>query len=154
MATCLIHVPYLFPLFSFFPSLSPVTSFLTARVTPHENVTAAVSYAVSIACCLLCYIAFARGYRELRKTCADTIGHLTESVPSLTVSEKLPSVQRFDVQAAERRSPIQVLTQRKAAWLGWSPGTGHLPHILLRWKRRLMSITWKLREYNFTWRGG
>ena len=23
---------------------------------------------------------------------------------------------------------IQVLTQRKAAWLGWSPGTGHLPH--------------------------
>ena len=46
---------------------------------------------------------------------ADTVGHLTESVPSLTVSEKLPPAQRFDVQAADRRSPIQVLTQRKAA---------------------------------------
>ena len=68
------------------------------------------------------------GTGKLRKTCADTVGHSTESVPSLTVSEKWPPAQRFDVQAADRRSPIQVLTQRKAAWLGWSPGTGHLPH--------------------------
>ena len=93
----------------------------TARVTPPwECVTAAIlSYAVSH---------LHEGTGNLRKTCADTVGHLTESVPSLTVSEKWPPAQCFDVQAADRRSPIQVLTQRKAAWLGWSPGTGHLPH--------------------------
>ena len=39
MAICLILIPHLFPLFSSFPSVSPVTSFLTARVTLHENVT-------------------------------------------------------------------------------------------------------------------
>ena len=76
--------PTFFPLFSSFPSLSPETSFfyrqspsfLTARVTPHENVTAAIlSYAVSH---------LHEGTEKLRKTCADTVGHLTESVPSLT----------------------------------------------------------------------
>ena len=82
-------------------------SFLTARVTPHENVTAAIlSYAVSH---------LHEGTWKLWKICADTVGFLTESVLSLTVSEKRPSDQRFDVQAANRRSPIQVLTQRKAA---------------------------------------
>ena len=120
MATCLIHIPHLFPVSSAVPSLSPVTSFFTARVTPHENVIAAVlSYAVSH---------LHEGTGKLWKTCADAVGHLTESVPSLTVSEKWPPAQRFDVQAADRWSPIQVLTQRKAAWLGWSPGTGHLPY--------------------------
>ena len=120
MATCLIHIPHLFPLSFAVPSLSPVTSFFTARITPHENVTAAIlSYAVSH---------LHEGIGKLRKTCADTVGHLTEPVPSLTVSEKWPPAQRFDAQAVDRRSPIQVLTQRKAAWLGWSPGTGHLPH--------------------------
>ena len=34
MATCLINALHLFSLFSAFPTLSPVTSFLTARVTP------------------------------------------------------------------------------------------------------------------------
>ena len=77
---------------------------------------------------LLCCIAFARSTGKLRKTCVDTVGHLTEFVPSITVSEKWPPAQRFDVQAADWRSPIQVLTQRKAAWLGWPPGTGHLSH--------------------------
>ena len=126
MATCLIHTPHLFPLFSsslplWLSSLPPeLPSFLTTRVTPHENVTAAIlSYAVSH---------LHEGTGKLRKTCSDTVGHLTESVPSLTISEKWPSAQRFDVQAADRRSPIQVLTQRKAAWLGWSSGTGHLSH--------------------------
>ena len=87
---------------------------------PPENVTAAIlSYAVSH---------LQEGTGKLRKTCADTVGHLTESVPSLPVSEKWPPAQRFDDYVADRRSPIQVLTQRKAAWLVWSPGTGHLPH--------------------------
>ena len=111
------NLPYTSP-----PPFSPflLLPFLTARVTPHENVTAAIlSYAVSH---------LHKGTGKLRKTRAETVGHLTESVPSLTVSEKWPPAQRFDVQAADRRSPIQVLTQRKAAWLEWSPGTGHLPH--------------------------
>ena len=87
-----------------FPPPEP-PSFLTARVTTHENVTAAIlSYAVSH---------LHEGTGKLRKTCADTVGHLTESVPSLTVSEKWPPVQRFDVQAADRPSPIQVRIQRK-----------------------------------------
>ena len=95
MATCLIHIPHLSPLFSTFPSLSPVTSFFTARVTPHENVTAAIlSYAASH---------LHEGTGKLRKTRADSVCHLTETVPSLTVSEKWPPVQRFDVQAADRR---------------------------------------------------
>ena len=63
--TTLVHIPYLFPSF---PSLSPVTSFLTARVTPHEKVTAAILfYAVSH---------LHEGTGKLRKTCADTVGHL------------------------------------------------------------------------------
>ena len=62
-------------------------SFLTARVTPHENVTAAIlSYAVSH---------LHEGTGKLRKTCADTVGHLTESVPSLPVSEKMTSRSAF-----------------------------------------------------------
>ena len=75
-----IYIQHLFPLFSSFPSLSPVTSFLTARANPHENVTTGIlSYAVPH---------LHEGTGKLRKTCADTVGHLTESVPSLKVSEK------------------------------------------------------------------
>ena len=65
---------------TFFPLSSAVASFFTARVTPHENVTAAIlSYALSH---------LHEGTGKLRKTYADIFGHLTESVPSLTVSEK------------------------------------------------------------------
>ena len=107
MATCLIHIP---PTFLPFPPPSlryPVTSFFAARVTPHEDAAAAIlSYVVSN---------LHEGTEKLRETYTDTVGHLTESVPSLTVSEKCPLAQRFDVQAADRQSPIQVLTQRKAA---------------------------------------
>ena len=106
MATCLIHIPHLFPPFLRLPFFIPLSlpSFF------HENVTPAIlSYVVSH---------LQEGTRKLRKTCADTVGHLTESVPSLTVSEKWPPVQHSDVQAAGRRSPIQVLTRQKAAWLG------------------------------------
>ena len=106
----------------FLPLPSELPSILTAKVTPppHENVTAAIlSYAVSH---------LHEGTGKLRKTCADTVGHLTEPVRSLTVSVKWPPAQCFDVQAADRRSPIQVLTQRKAVSFGWSPGIRHLPN--------------------------
>ena len=122
MATCLIiHISDLFPLSSP-PSLPYPLSLpaLPPELPPMKMWTAAIlSYAVS-------HLHESTG--KLRKTCADTVDHSTESVPSLTVSEKWPPAQRFDVQAVDRRSPIQVLTQRKAAWLGWSPGTGHLPY--------------------------
>ena len=121
---------------TFFPFSPPSLPYpmslpsLTVRVTfhpygqsyppPHENVTAAIlSYAVSH---------LHEGTGKLRKTCADTVGHLTEPVRSLTVSVKWPPAQCFDVQAADRRSPIQVLTQRKAVSFGWSPGIRHLPN--------------------------
>ena len=59
------------------------------------------------------------GTRELRKTCADIVGHFTEFVPSpqshIQSLKKCPPAQRSDMQAADRRSPIQVLTQRQAA---------------------------------------
>ena len=109
MATCLIHIPHLFPFPP--PSLSYplVISFFTARVTPHENVTAAMlSYAVSH---------LHEGTGKLRKTCADTVGHLTVC-PQSNSLWKMTS----------HPNDIQVLTQRNAAWAGWSPGTGHLPH--------------------------
>ena len=115
------YLPYTYPApFSPFPPPSLFYPLLSLPSFFHENVTAAIlSYVVSH---------LQEGTRKLRKTCADTVGHLTESVPSLTVSEKWPPVQHSDVQAAGRRSPIQVLTRQKAAWLGWSPGTGHLSH--------------------------
>ena len=73
------YLPFTYP--PPFPPFSPpslfyplVTSFFTARVIPHENVAAAIlSYAVSH---------LHEGTGKLRKTCADTVGHLTESVPS------------------------------------------------------------------------
>ena len=55
------------------------------------------------------------------------------SVYSLWKNDLPPPAQRFDVQAANKRSPIQVLIQRQAACLGGSPGTGHLPHTE-RWR--------------------
>ena len=77
MATCLIHFLHLFPLSFPFPFLSLVTSFFTARVIPHENMTAAIlSYALSH---------LHEGTGKLRKTCADTIDHLTVCSQSNTV---------------------------------------------------------------------
>ena len=103
---------FLFPFsLTFFPPEPPPP--------PLEDVTAAIlSYAASH---------LQGGIRTLRKTCADTVGHFTESVPSLQSLKKWPPAQSFDMQAADRRSPIQVLTQRQAAWLEWLPGAGHLP---------------------------
>ena len=63
-----------------------------------------------------------------RSPLADTVGHFTESVPSLQPLKKWPPAQCFDMQAADWRSSIQVLTQRQAAWLVWLPDAGHLPH--------------------------
>ena len=57
---------------------------------------------------------FHEDIRKLWKPCADTVGHLIEfGIP--TLSEKWPSAQRFNVNATDRRSPIQVLTHREAA---------------------------------------
>ena len=103
IATCLIHIPNLFPFSSVFLSLSPVTSLFTARVTPHENVTAGIlSYAVSH---------LHAGTGKLRKTCIDTVGHLTESVRSLTISEKWPPAQ-------DGRSPSNYWPSEKLLDLG------------------------------------
>ena len=112
----LLTFTYLHRLFPF----SPFFHFLPARGPPLENVTAAIlSYAVSH---------LHEGTGKLRRTCNNTVSHLTESVLSLQSLKKWPLAQRFDMQAADRRWPIQVLTQRQAAWLVWPPGTGHLPH--------------------------
>ena len=64
---------------TFFPRL-PFLTAVTSFLNPHENVTAAILfYAVSH---------LHEGTGKLRKTCADTVGHLTQSAPSLPVSEK------------------------------------------------------------------
>ena len=57
---------------------------------------------------LLCCITFAE---KMRKSCADTVGHLT------VCPQKCPPAQRFDMQATDQRSPIQVLTQLQAFFL-------------------------------------
>ena len=121
-----------FPLFSFFPFLSPVTSatsFPTARATFLSYRQSYPPWECDRSHSLLCCIAFARGHSETAENLCRYSRPFNRVCPSLAVSEKWPPARCFDVQAADRRSPIQVLTQRKAAWLGWSPGTGHLPHI-------------------------
>ena len=49
------------------------------------------------------------------------------------------------MQVADRRSPIQVLTQRQAAWLVWLPLL-NFPHgtaILINIKFHLFTVCWK-----------
>ena len=77
---------------------------------------------------LLCCITFARGHRETAENLCRYSRSFNRVCPQSNSLWKWPPAQRFDVQAADPRSPIQALTQRKAAWLGRSPGTGHLPH--------------------------
>ena len=105
-----------FPSFFTFPFLSLPSCQSPSPLFTFKNMTASIlSYAVSHS---------QEDRRKPRKTCADTVGHLT--VPD---SEKWPFVQRFNVQATDRRSPIQVLTQRSSAWFGWSPGIANLSYI-------------------------
>ena len=109
------HPFFPFPLsFTFFPPEPPPPS-------PKENVTASdiLSNAVSH---------LHEGKGKLRKTCADTVGHFTESIPSLQSLTKWPPAQRFDMQAADWPSRIQVLIQCQAAWHGWLPRAGDLSH--------------------------
>ena len=79
---------------------------------------------------LLCSIVFARGHRKTAENPCRYNRSFNRVCFQSTISEKWPSAQRFDVQAVDRRSLIQVLSQREAAWIGWSPGTGHLYHTL------------------------
>ena len=105
---CLVHTPT-----SFFPFHS-----LPSRQRSHP-------WECDRGHSLLCCIAFAEGTVKLRKTCANTVGHLT-ICPQSTVSEKMTSRSAFwYAQAADRRLPIHVLTQRETAWFGRLPGTGH-----------------------------
>ena len=65
------------------------------------------------------------------------------SLPSVQSPKKWPPAQRFGAQAADR--PIRVLlTQPRATWLGWLPGTGHLPHAERFYYFYLNSIKYKL----------
>ena len=99
---CLLHIPT--PVFPFLlSSRFPLPSLSSRqRCDALENVNAAIlSYAVSY---------LDEGTVKLRKTCADTVGHFTESVPSLQSLKKWPLARRFDMQAVDRRSPIQVPT--------------------------------------------
>ena len=82
------------------------------------------------------------GTGKLWKTCADTVSHFTESVPSLQSLKKWPPARLFNMQAGDQRSPIQVLTQRQVAWLGWLPVARHLPHT----ERKFIKYSY---DYNF-----
>ena len=122
MATRLIHIPLFFP---FPPPSLPYPLSLLPSLPPELPPMRMWDRSHSLLCC----IAFARGHRETAENLYRYSRPFNRVCPqSNTVSEKWPPAQRFDAQVADRRSPIQVLTQRKAAWLGWSPGTGHLPH--------------------------
>ena len=80
----LLPCTYPHPLFPpFFPFRLPFTSLPPEVPPPPENVTAAVlSYSVSH---------LHKGTEKLRKTCADTVGDLTDFVPSQPVFEKMTS---------------------------------------------------------------
>ena len=106
---CLLHIPTPFffstsflPVFRFF-------HFLPARGPSLENVTAAIfSYAVSH---------LHEGTGKLRKTCADTVGHLTEAVPESTTSEKMTSRSAF--RYADRGLAATHLSTDRAPSFTW-----------------------------------
>ena len=77
----------------------------------------------------LCYIAFARRRKETAENlCRYNRPFNRVCFQSTSLWKTDVPLSVFHVQAADQRSPIQVLTQRRAAWLGWPRGTGHLPH--------------------------
>ena len=123
LSTYVLYItPPPFPLSSFlsFPFLSRQTSL----PPPLKNVTAAIlSYVVSH---------LLEGTENLRKTCVDTVGHLAVRLRS-TVLEIWHPALPFDLHAADRRSPIQVLTQREVAWIEWPPSIWHLSHTKRCW---------------------
>ena len=49
---------------------------------------------------------FARGHRNTAENLVDTVGHFTQSVPSLQSLKKWLPAQRFDIHAADQRSSI------------------------------------------------
>ena len=118
----LLPFTYPHPVFSFLP-VSPFFDFLPARA-PHPPWECDHSHS------FLSCIAFARGHRKTAKNPC-RYSRLFNRV--LQPLKKWPPAQRFDIQAADRRSPIQVLTQRRATWLRWSPSAGHLLHTERCW---------------------
>ena len=89
----LIHIPNPFyHLSSFFPL--HLSFILFPPEVPLQNGTAVIfSYAVAV---------FVQGAGKSRKTCANTVGHLIDSVSSLQSPKKWPLGQQFDVQGRTR----------------------------------------------------
>ena len=102
---CVFHLygnlPYTYTP-SFFPFPPPsfpyslsLASF-TSRVTPHENVTAAIlSYAVSH---------LHEGTGKLRKTCADTVGHLRACEIPRSVSKTVNNFFHYGLHLRPKKS--------------------------------------------------
>ena len=103
------------------PTRFPFLSLFFRQRSGLDNVTAAIlSYAVSH---------LQRGHWKT----ADNLCRYSRRFHSLSqVYKSLKKItspaQRFDMQVPNRRSSMQVLTQRQAAGLGWPPGAWHLPH--------------------------
>ena len=73
---------------------------------------------------LLCCIEFAREHNETAKNLCRYNRPFNRGCPQSTVSEKMTSRSVFRCAGREPTiTPIQVLSQRQTAWLGWSPVT-------------------------------
>ena len=70
--------------------------------------------------------------RKLQKTCVDRVSLRFALLHDAGANSRVlldvkTGLRIFNAKVADRRSPIPVLIQRQDAWLGWSPGTEHLP---------------------------
>ena len=115
MATCLIHIPHLFPLFFSFPSLSPELPLL--RIWPQP---------FSLFCC----IAFARGHRETAENLCRYSRPFHRVWSQSTVSEKMTSRSAFRCAG---RGPAHPNTDSAKSCLHdlgdrLIPGTYHTPN--------------------------
>ena len=90
--------------------------FLPARGPPFENVTSPMPFSPML-------------YRlctRAQKNCGKPMPIQSAIQQSLyPINSLWKNDFPMSMQAADRRSPIQVLKQRQAAWLGWPPGIGH-----------------------------
>ena len=88
----------------FFP-VSPFLSLSSRQWSPSWKCDRSYSF--------LCCIAFAWGHRETAENLCRYYLPFNSFCLQPTVSKKWPPVQRLDLQALDRRSPIQVLTQHE-----------------------------------------
>ena len=118
MATCLINIPHLFPLSSVFSFSSPCHFLLYRQCNPPWECDRSHSF--------LCCIAFARGHGETAENLCRYSRPFNRVCPQSNSLWKMTSRSAF--RCEDRGPAVTHPSIDPAKRLGWSPGTGHLPH--------------------------